>query len=294
MKTVVNDASDKVFHERFLQFASHYGFQPNACNPASPQEKGTVEKSVSVIRTAAFGYRDSFSSLQEANKHLTAVLSLINRSPVAHRDRIPIEGLEREKSSFLPLPSMDFCPYDLKYRKVDRYSTVTFERNTYSVPESCTSALLALKIYADTIEIVENESVIATHERLFGRDECSLQIEHYLSTLRNKPGALRSSKVLKKAHPCFMLLYSSHYQDKPKEFIRILGLMKESPQKDVVHAIESLLEDGIIPEYESIRLTLNFRKTPVAEAFSYPLDIVIPEPNLAVYDEIASGESRYG
>jgi len=294
MKTVVNDASDKVFNERFLQFSSHYGFHPNACNPASPQEKGTVEKSVSVIRTAAFGCRDSFSSLQEANEHLKHVLSLINRSPVAHRDRIPIEGLEREKLSFLPLPSMDFCPYDLKYRNVDRYSTVTFERNTYSVPESCTSALLALKIYADTIEIVENEAVIATHERLFGRNECSLQIEHYLSTLRNKPGALRSSKVLKKAHSCFTLLYLSHYQDKPKEFIRILGLMKESPQKDVVHAIESLFADGIIPDYESIRLTLTFRKTPVAEAFSYPLDIAIPEPNLAVYDEIASGESRHG
>jgi transposase len=120
MKTVVNDAGEKVFNERFLQFASHYGFQTNACNPASPQEKGTVEKSVSVARTAAFGYRDSFSSLKEANEYLGSVLSTINSSPVSHRDLVPIEGLEREKVSFLSLPSMDFCPYDLKYRKVDR------------------------------------------------------------------------------------------------------------------------------------------------------------------------------
>ena len=294
MKTVVNDAAEKVFNERFLQFASHYGFQTNACNPASPQEKGTVEKSVSVIRTAAFGYRDSFSSLKEANEHLRSVLSTINSSPVSHRDLVPIEGLEREKAQFLPLPSMDFCPYDLKYRKVDRYSTVTFERNAYSVPESCKSEMLALKIYEDTIEILENEAVIATHERRFGRNECSLKIEHYLSTLRNKPGALKSSKVLKKANPCFKLLYLSHYQDKPKEFIRILGMMKEKPQKDVVNAIQSLLEDGIIPDYDSIRLTLDFREKPATESFVYPLDIEIPEPNLAVYDEIKSGESRNG
>lgn len=294
MKTVVTDAGDKVFNERFLQFATHYGFQTNACNPASPQEKGTVEKSVSVIRTAAFGYRDSFSSLKEANEHLRSVLSAINSSPVSHRDLVPIEGLEREKASFLPLPSMDFCPYDLKYRKVDRYSTVTFERNAYSVPESCKYEMLALMIYEDTIEILENEAIIATHERLFGRNESSLKIEHYLSTLRNKPGALRSSKVLKKSNPCFKLLYLSHYQDKPKEFIRILGLMKEYPQKDVVNAIESLFEDGIIPDYDSIRLTLDFREKPETESFSYPLDIDIPEPNLAVYDEITSGESRNG
>ena len=108
------------------------------------------------------------------------------------------------------------------------------------------------------------------------------------------PGALRSSKVLKKTNPCFKLLYLSHYQDKPKEFIRILGLMKENPQKDVVSAIESLLEDGIIPDYDSIRLTLDFREKPETESFSYPLDIEIPEPNLAIYDEITSGESRNG
>jgi hypothetical protein len=154
--------------------------------------------------------------------------------------------------------------------------------------------MLALKIYADIIDILENEAVIATHERLFGINECSLKIEHYLSTLRNKPGALRSSKVLKKANSCFKLLYLSHYQDKPKEFIRILGLMKENPQKDVVNAIQSLLDDGIIPDYESIRLTLNFREKPETESFRYPLDIDIPEPNLAVYDEITSGKSRNG
>ena len=294
MKTVVTDSSDKVFNERFLQFAGHYGFQTNACNPASPQEKGTVEKSVSVIRTAAFGYRDSFSSLKEANEYLKKILSRINSSQVAKRDCVPLEGLEMERESFLPLPSMDFCPYDLKYRKVDRYSTVTFERNFYSVPESCKSEMLALKVYFDTIEILEGETVIATHERFFGKNECSLNIEHYLSTLRNKPGALRSSKVLKRADPCFKDLFMDHYQDKAKDFIKILSLIKEKPQTDVANAIKTLFEEGMIPDYESIRLILNFQQKPVIDSFSYPLDIDIPEPNLAVYDEISSGESRNG
>ena len=294
MKTVVTDSSDKVFNERFLQFAGHYGFQTNACNPASPQEKGTVEKSVSVIRTAAFGYRDPFSSLKEANEYLKKVLSRINSSQVAKRDCVPLEGLKMERESFLPLPSMDFCPYDLTYRKVDRYSTVTFERNFYSVPESCKSEMLALKVYFDTIDILEGETVIATHERFFGKNECSLNIEHYLSTLRNKPGALRSSKVLKRADPCFKNLFMDHYQDKAKDFIKILSLIKEKPQTDVANAIKALFEEGMIPDYESIRLILNFQQKPVIDSFSYPLDIEIPEPNLAVYDEISSGENRNG
>ena len=294
MKTVVTNHSDKTFNERFLQFAAHYGFKTNACNPASPQEKGTVEKTVSVIRIPAFGARDTFNSLEEANEHLKTVLLKINSSPVAKRELVPLKGLEKEKESFLPLPSMDFQAYDLKYRKVDRYSTVTFERNSYSVPESCKSEMLTLKIYYDKIEILSGEIIIASHERLFGKDKYSLNIEHYLSTLRNKPGSLRSSKVLKTVDPCLGNLYFDHYPDKPKEFIQILNLIRERSQEEVVNAIKKLSDEGIIPDYESIKLVLNFEKKPDFDEFSYQLDIDVPEPDLEIYDEKTSGENNNG
>jgi len=102
---------------------------------------------------------------------------------------------------------------------------------------------------------------------------------------------LRSSKVLRRADPCFRNLFTDHYQDKAKEFIKILSLIKEKPQKDVANAIKTLFEEGMIPDYESIRLILNFQQKPIVDSFSYPLDIDIPEPNLAVYDEIPSGEN---
>lgn len=39
-----------VFHPRLVEMGEHYGFQPVACNPHSPNEKGMVEKSVSYVK----------------------------------------------------------------------------------------------------------------------------------------------------------------------------------------------------------------------------------------------------
>jgi len=294
MKTVVTSPQGKVFNERFLQFAAHYGFRVNACNPHSPQEKGTVEKSVSVIRKSAFGQSDSFNSLKEANEYLKKVLLRINGFSVANRELIPLDGLELERRSLLPLPSMDFQPYDLKYRKVNSYSTVSFERNFYSVPESCKSESLALKIYLDIIEIYEGETLIAQHNRLFGKNNYSLAIEHYLSTLRNKPGSLRSSKVLKTVDPCLKSLYFDHYLDKPKGFIQILGLLKKNSQEELVVAVTKLLELSIIPDYESTKLALNYKEKEDFGEFNYQLDIEIPEPNLKIYDGRTKEEINNG
>ena len=294
MTSVVTYSQNKVFNERFMQFSAHYGFCTNACNKASPQEKGTVEKSVSVVRLAAFADCNSFSTLEEANEHLKEALFRINNSPAYRRDVVPSVGLEQERELLLPLPSFDFSLYDLKYRKINRYSTVTFERNRYSVPESCKAKILALKVYSDLIEILEGETLIASHLRLFGRDECSLQIEHYLSTLRNKPGSLKHCKVLRTADPCLRTLFTDHYVKEPKEFIRILSLIKEYSQQTVVYAIKELFDQGIIPEYETLRLLLDYQPTPIIEPFCYALDIDIPEPDLTVYDAIALEEINNG
>jgi len=40
LKVVVDDPKTKKINERFLEFASFYGFTPIPCNPSSPNEKG--------------------------------------------------------------------------------------------------------------------------------------------------------------------------------------------------------------------------------------------------------------
>lgn len=54
MKTAVikprNRHEEAVFTNEFIQFANHYGFEPQACNAYSGHEKGNVENKVGYIR----------------------------------------------------------------------------------------------------------------------------------------------------------------------------------------------------------------------------------------------------
>ncbi len=52
--TTIYDLRKKQYNQRFLLCATHYQFTPNVCNPASPHEKGSTEKSVSVVRNLPF------------------------------------------------------------------------------------------------------------------------------------------------------------------------------------------------------------------------------------------------
>lgn len=61
--TTIYDIRRKQYNQRFLLCATHYQFKPQVCNPASPHEKGSTEKSVSVVRKAAFSEKNRFTSL---------------------------------------------------------------------------------------------------------------------------------------------------------------------------------------------------------------------------------------
>jgi transposase len=65
--STVYTSKTKQINERFLEFATHYGFTPVICNPGSPQEKGNDEQSIGYVRRMAFAERTSFETLEEAN-----------------------------------------------------------------------------------------------------------------------------------------------------------------------------------------------------------------------------------
>ena len=92
--TTIYDIRKKQYNERFLLCATHYRFKPQVCNPASPHEKGSTEKSVSVIRKSAFSEIIRFGSLTEANDHLRECLKGINNQRVHHRTKVPVQLLE--------------------------------------------------------------------------------------------------------------------------------------------------------------------------------------------------------
>ncbi len=130
-----------------------------------------------------------FETLDEANLHLISSLNGLNRQQVYRRTKESIQLLEDERPYLLPLPVLKFSNYELRKSSINRYGLVQFQNNFYSVPETYSSKSILLKIYADRIEMLENDEIIATHIRLSGIEQYSLQLFHYLKVLKKKPGS---------------------------------------------------------------------------------------------------------
>jgi len=277
------------FNPTFLQFSTHYGFDPCICNRSSPQEKGTDEESVGYIRRNIFSARTSFESLSEARSWLQEHLTVLNSKPVYRRDHVPIEGLQEERSSMNPLPSLDYANYIRQTARINKYSLIKFDTNHYSVPDDYPSSRISVKAFVDRVELYGDDALICTHNRLYGKGEYAINILHYLKTMERKPGFLKNSKALTHLHERLQAIFHRYYEDRPKEFLNVLSLMKETSLEGILFAIEYLEENNISPEYEILQMIVTQKPVQMIEPFSFEDVIRVKEPDLSLYDNLIGG-----
>lgn len=287
MSTVYNSKTKQI-NERFLEFATHYGFTPVICNPGSPQEKGTDEQSIGYVRRMAFAERTSFETLDAANAWLQQRLLEINSQPVHRRDMTPIEGLERERPSMHPLPVLEFSNYLLVRASISKYSFVTCDTNFYSVPDTYRPRHITLRLYENTIELLDGDTVIATHQRRRGKREYCLDITHFVKTLHRKPGAIRNAKVVANLDTKIRELFTRHYQNAPKEFLPILDLIQNSSEQALSYALDLLTEQGIFPSCDALRFIIQ-RQDQMLLPYSMNDSFCVDEPELSAFDQLIGG-----
>jgi len=136
--------------------------------------------------------------------------------------------------------------------------------------------------------MVDSQSVIAVHKRQYCRGGYSIQIEHYLFTLKRKPGALEDSRAFLTLSEMLRTLYNKYYSRNVRDFIDILFLLKKYKEKEIVKAIDKLFGYGIIPTYETLKNILEQNPDPQYEEFEYP-SFKIKTGDPAVYDSLIGG-----
>ena len=93
-----------------------------------------------------------------------------------------------EQVAAAPLPDRRFDTCVIRpAASVDKYQTVAFDRNRYSVPRPFAFQLVTVKCYVDRIVIVAGGQVVATHKRSLKPGPPILDPIHYLPTLAHKP-----------------------------------------------------------------------------------------------------------
>ena len=190
-----------IAQDDYKQLSAHYGFEPVFCNPASGNEKGLVENLVGYIRRNVCVPLPRVNSLEELNvKLLEKCVEYLNHQVESRPAKVGVM-LEEDRLALQPIPTYTPDISKKVYPNVSRYSTVTFDTNRYSVPYKYVGKSTTVKAFPNHIEVWCEGTMIARHDRLFGRSEESLDLQHYLPILARKGRALRYARPVQYAVP---------------------------------------------------------------------------------------------
>ena len=252
--------SEKEPTEALLKLSLYYGFRFRFTNTYQAHEKGHVERSVEYLRRKIFSKRDTFASLACARAYFQRELSRLNQK--CRNNQVSAqEMLEKEKDALLVLPPR----YDtarITEARVGRYATVSVETNHYSVPDHLVGEFVLVKIYPDQILCYHNQEKIASHKRFEGRDHWQLDINHYLKTLKFKPGALGRSRAFSQVKPELKAIYHNYYQGQEKQYLQLLELVATYSLPKVSQTISLLEKIPTTVTTEKIRLILEKKDEP--------------------------------
>ncbi|MEU7764329.1 hypothetical protein AB0B25_04310 [Nocardia sp. NPDC049190] len=109
---------------------------------------------------------------------------------IGARARTIGEHFEAEKPLLKRLPQEEFETGLWFTPRVDRYSLVTVRPNRYSVPVRLIGRQLRVLLHASMLVVYEGRTEVARHERIAGKAQTRMDLDHYLEGLMRKPGAL--------------------------------------------------------------------------------------------------------
>ncbi len=236
-------------HDRYEALASHYRFDPQFCMPARGNEKPYVENSVYDLQRDWATPVPKVKDIAELNQYLRqCCLRKLDHVKAGKTETIR-ERFERDKAASLDLPERRFDPCVTEPAQVDKYQTVRFDTNRYTVPRRWAFEKVTVKAYIDRVEVVAQGTVIASHRRSYDRGQLIFQEQHYLAILGRRPAALDHSAVFRqwKLPPCFTelreYLEARHGPSTgARQYIRVLQLLAEHPAQRVQQAIEACRE----------------------------------------------------
>jgi transposase len=184
------------FHATMLDLAGHYRFEPRACAPYRPNEKGRVERSIRDVRDNFFAARE-FSSIDDLNAQARAwCLEIAGERRVPDmRDKTVEQAFQEELPTMIALPSDDFPVEEHVGVRVGKTPYVRFDKNDYSVPHTHVQRGLLVIATDERVRVVDPErrtEVLADHTRSFDRDQRIEQPAHLRALVEHKRRAHQS------------------------------------------------------------------------------------------------------
>lgn len=298
-KTVVKQifkGRSRQMHPCYAALASHYTFEPAFCMPAKANEKPYVENSIYDLQRDWSTPVPRVRDYDELNVYLRqCCLKKLDHRVTGKTETIR-ERFQQDKKAALALPKHAFDPCVPTDVKVDKYQTIRFDTNRYSVPRRWAFETVTVKAYPFHIRIVACDSQIAYHRRCYQRNQQILNPLHYLAVLGRRPAALDHSNVFRnwQLPACFAALRQA-FETRlgpfaaARHYIRILQLLAEHPLKRIQKAVELCLANSTINADMIInkahRLAQHQPSVEPMDSSIHYTQIEVPRPDLSKFDQ---------
>ncbi len=309
--TLIHLGRERQLQPRYAALASHYVFSPLFCMPARGNEKPDAEGTVKAVQKRFATPVPRVANIEELN-------TLFRNCCEAERDRVvqSLSGpftikdrLAEDLAAASPLPGHRFDPCVIKPAvAVDKYQSVAFDCNRYSVPRRHAFEMVTVKGYVDRVVIVAKGQIVASHARSLAKQTMVLDPLHFLAALDRKPGALDHAPVFRdwKLPACFGgfrgELEGLHgAMPGSRRFVQVLQLLGEHPMSRVTQAIEACRRDQLHSAEAVIQRTRSLaaleaaqHQTEVPSETPAATRVNVPLPDLSRFDQLLSGPAAGG
>jgi transposase len=290
--------------QAFTVLHSHYLFEARFCTPGQGHEKGGVEHGVGFGRRNFLVPIPQVASFAELNAHLLRECLADDQRRVDGQPVTIGAAWAQERPALRPLPEHDLPCRVVKSVTLTPYSQVEFETNRYSVPADRAQAHLVLHAYPFRVDILDRETVLASHPRCYGHQQDVFDPLHYLPLLEQRPGGFEHAKPIRRwratwppAYERLLARLQAEAPDGPgvREFVRVLKLHSHYPAALVEQAVTLALDYGCL-RAEGVELCLRQLQQPplplpVLDLAAHPqlVDIAQQGPDLHCYDQLLAG-----
>ncbi|GEK32448.1 transposase [Kurthia zopfii] len=265
-----NKHEETVFANEFLQFANHYGFEPQACNPYSGHEKGNVENKVGYVRY-------NFITPAPVIENLEHLTNLLQQKHTKDRERIHYEKkisiqklLEEEFEYLLALPDEEFPVFKENKVQSNKYGEITLDKVRVYIPRGNNYPSLSIVKYWNRFKVLSpHGEILYEDNRPYMHKNREIPWQSILKSWLSKPRTVSYSR------------FSPYLPGRIYEYINISNL---TIRKERLHWLIALLVthnmNQINDEFYDL---LSSQSESLKEPEEHPYDV-----NWSMYDQLQS------
>lgn len=270
--------------DRYKALSAHYAFKCEFTNIQSAHEKGLVEGLVGLSRRNMMVPIPRVDTLSELNVHLRRACCEYRNHRIQGRDQTVGEMALTAEAAMISLPKYKYDPAKMMIKKVDKFATVSFDGNRYSVPVENAGKEISVKAYGNEVAMISRNMEIARYERSYEKGKTFYRLEHYMELIERRPRSVYNAKPVKSNVPKDLLEFGKRFSDH-RDMVKLLRLFVDYGEEKLLSAIGRIKSPVV--SIEQVLSYLTSVEAPESTNLSSDVvDVEVLKPKIDNYDQL--------